>query len=84
MGQPGAQRPEMRNVSAIERLERQQQRMTQRSARLGEVITAAKPLYASFSPEQKQIADEMLSRRGGRGGHHGGGHRGGHRGHRGA
>ena len=84
MGQPGAQRPDVRNVSAIERLERQQQRMTQRSARLGEVITAAKPLYASFSPEQKQIADEMLSRRGGRGGHHGGGHRGGHRGHRGA
>jgi len=88
MGQPGAQRPEMRNqmrnVSAIDRLERTQQRMTQRSAHLGEVIAAAKPLYASFSPEQKQVADEMLSRRGGRGGHHGGGHRGGHRGHRGA
>ena len=82
--QPGAQRPMMRNVSAIERLERTQQRMAQRSARLGEVIAAAKPLYASFSPEQKQVADEMLARRGhgGRGGHHGG--RGGYRGHRGA
>ena len=69
--QSGAQRPQ---VSAIDRLERQQQRMQQRSARLGEVIAAAKPLYATFSPEQKQIADSMLSR-GGRGGHGHGHHR---------
>ena len=75
---PGTPRAERRNVSAIERLERQQQRMTQRAARLNEVIAAAKPLYAAFSPEQKQIADSMLAR-GGRGGqrHH---HRGMHRG----
>ena len=58
------------NVSAIERLERTQVRMNERAARLGEVINAAKPLYASFSPDQRQIADELLSRqgRGGRGG----------------
>lgn len=78
------QHPQRTQVSAIERLERTQSRMTERSARLGEVINAAKPLYASFSPEQKQIADEMLTR-GGRGGHHRG--HGGHHGrgmHRGA
>ena len=78
--QSGAQRPQL---SAIERMEGQQQRMQQRSARLAEVISAAKPLYATFSPEQKQIADEMIAR-GGRGGHGHGGrhmrHRGMHRG----
>ena len=80
--QPGAQRPDFRNVSAIERLERTQQRMAQRSARLNEVIAAAKPLYAALSPDQKQVADEMLARQGGR---HGGQHRPHHRGmHRGA
>lgn len=78
--QQGAQRMERPNVSAIDRLERTQQRMAERSARLSEVITAAKPLYASFSPEQKQVADEMLARQGGRGHHQR--HRGGH--HRGA
>ena len=72
-----------RTVSAIERLERSQQRMTQRSARLNEVIAAAKPLYAALSPEQQQIADSMIAK-GQRGGHHRG-HRGHHRGmHRGA
>ena len=75
----GGQRPQ---VSAIERLERTQQRIQARSARLAEVIAAAKPLYASFSPEQKQTADELLSKRG-RGGHHGRHHMR-HRGHRGA
>ena len=80
--QDGAmQRPERPNVSAIERLERTQQRMAERSARLNEVIGAAKPLYAAFSPEQKQVADAMLARQGhgGRGQH--GGHR--HEQHRG-
>lgn len=81
-GAKGAQRPDRRNVTAIERLERTQQRMAARSARLAEVIGAAKPLYAALSPEQKQVADEMISRQGqgkGRGGHqrH---HRGMHRG----
>jgi hypothetical protein len=79
--QQGAQRSGHHNVGAIERLERTQQRMAARSARLNEVITAAKPLYASFSPEQKQVADEMLARHG-RGGHHQRHGRGGH--HRGA
>jgi hypothetical protein len=78
--QGGAQRPDFRNVSAIERLERTQQRMAQRSARLTEVITVAKPLYATLSPEQKQVADSMIARQGGRGGHHRQHHRGMHRG----
>ena len=64
-GGPRADRPQ---VTAIERLERTQQRMAQRSARLGEVLAAAKPLYATLSPEQKQVADGMLSRQG-HGGH---------------
>ena len=79
--QQGAQRLQRPHVSAIDRLERTQQRMTERSARLNEVITAAKPLYASLSPEQKQVADGLLARQG-RGGHHHRQHRGGH--HRGA
>ena len=74
---PGA-RPERPQLGAIDRMEFMQKRMTERSQRLSEVIAAAKPLYASFSPEQKQVADEMLSRQG-RGGHHRG-HRGMHRG----
>lgn len=60
-GTPGAQRPERPNVTAIERLERTQQRMTVRAARLNEVLAAAKPLYAALSPEQKQVADQMLA-----------------------
>jgi hypothetical protein len=75
------QRMQRPQVSAIERLERTQQRMTARSARLNEVIAAAKPLYAAFSPEQKQIADDMLARQGQGGPGRHGGHR--HQQHRG-
>ena len=59
---PGAQRPDRPNVTAIERLERTQQRMTVRATRLNEVLAAAKPLYAALSPEQKQVADQMIAR----------------------
>lgn len=65
------------SLTAVERLERTQQRMQERSAKLGEVIAAAKPLYAALSAEQKEVADQMLSRHGR--GKHRGGHRGGHR-----
>lgn len=74
----GAARPERRQFTAIDRLERRQQRMTQGSQRLGEVIAAAKPLYAVLSPEQKVVADGMISRQG-----HGGHGRNHHRGMRG-
>jgi hypothetical protein len=74
----GAQRRDARTVTAIERLERAQQRTAQRAERMNEVIAAAKPLYNAFSPEQKQIADGMLAR--GQRGHGGGHHRHHHRG----
>lgn len=51
--------------TAIERLERRQQFLAKASSRLSELLTAARPLYASFSPDQKRIADELLDR-----GHH--------------
>jgi protein CpxP len=70
----GAQRPDASSVNAIERLEHTQKRMAERYHRLGEVITAAKPLYEVLSPEQKQAADSMLARSGP------GGHRHHHRG----
>ena len=83
--QGGAQRGDFHKASAIDRLERTQQRMAQRSAQLSEVITAAKPLYATLSTEQKQVADGMLARQGGRHGGRGGHPRQHHRGmHRGA
>jgi hypothetical protein len=64
-----------KRFNAIERMELRQQRMTSSSQRLTELIAVAKPLYASFSPEQRQIADEVLARgRGGKGGHGGRGH----------
>jgi hypothetical protein len=61
---PGARGPEGRQVTAIDQLERAQQRTAEHAARLNEVIAAAKPLYASLSPEQKQVADGMLAHRG--------------------
>jgi protein CpxP len=56
--------PQRPSVTAIERLERSQQRLAERSARLNEVVAAAKPLYAALSPEQQQTADGMLARHG--------------------
>jgi periplasmic protein CpxP/Spy len=55
------------NLTAIQRLELMQRVSANRYNQLGEVIAAAKPLYDSLSPEQKQAADQMLARRG----HHG-------------
>jgi hypothetical protein len=70
---PRANRPQ---VSAIERLERRQQRLQEASARTSDVLAVAKPLYASFTPEQKQVADQMLAQRGHGHGHHHKHHRG--------
>jgi len=67
-------------VDTISRLERRQKMMAARAQHMNELIVAGKPLYAALSPEQKQIADGLLTPRHGRGGH--GGH-GGHRGMRG-
>jgi hypothetical protein len=57
-------------TSAIERLEQRQQFLTDSAKRTGAVLAAAKPLYASFSPEQKQTADELFSHDGGHMRHH--------------
>lgn len=56
-------------LGTIERLERRQQMMAVRTQRMGELIAAGKPLYAVFTPEQKQVADGMLASRHGQGGH---------------
>ncbi len=71
-----------RAANAIERLERRQKLMTLASERMNEVLAAAKPLYASLTPEQQQIADGLLARHGdgarghGRGMHRAAGHHG--------
>lgn len=47
--------------TAIERLERRQERLATASARLHETLAAAKPLYAALTQEQQKIADELLA-----------------------
>ncbi|GIL39884.1 Spy/CpxP family protein refolding chaperone [Roseiterribacter gracilis] len=60
--------------NGIEMLQQQQQRLTQRAKDLDELLTAAKPLYASLSDDQKKAADRLLHHArggmGGRGGPH--------------
>lgn len=64
-----AEHSKQQHLGAIERLEKRQQMMAAGAQRLNEIIVAGKPLYASFSPEQKQIADKMLASGHGRNGH---------------
>jgi len=66
-----ADRSKQQNVSAIERLERRQRMMAARAQHMNELIAASKPLYATLNPDQKQIADGLLSPRHGKGGHKG-------------
>jgi hypothetical protein len=47
--------------TAVERMEFMQARLAAASARLSETLAAAKPLYASLTPEQQKVADEVLS-----------------------
>jgi len=49
--------------NAIERLELRQKMMANAAARLSDLITAAQPLYATFSDDQKHLADDLLERR---------------------
>lgn len=58
-----AQRGERTRPTAIERMERRQQRLAAASARLQELLEAGKPLYAALSPEQQAIADRLLAPR---------------------
>ncbi len=57
----GGQRP-----NAIERLERLQSFHADAVTRLNDLIAAEKPLYAALSPEQKRVADVVLTPGGGR------------------
>ena len=56
-------------TTAIERLERQQEMLTKAAARMNDIVTAAKPLYATFTDDQKKTADEMLDHGGRHFGH---------------
>jgi periplasmic protein CpxP/Spy len=54
-------------------MEHRQQRLNAASANMGEYIAALKPLYASLSDSQKEIAPQVLGRHGHGGWQHGGG-----------
>jgi len=68
-----ARREKGAQPTAIERMERGQERMAAAYTRLSETLAAAKPLYAALSPEQQKIADELLAPRRHGGPPHGGG-----------
>jgi Asp-tRNA(Asn)/Glu-tRNA(Gln) amidotransferase C subunit len=47
----------------VEMLEHRQKMLTEASANLAEFITVVKPLYASLSDSQKEVADDVLAQR---------------------
>ena len=49
--------------NAVESIERQQAMHTEASRHLGELLAVQKPLYDVLSPEQRKVADEVLSPR---------------------
>lgn len=49
-------------MSAVQRLELRQRMLEKRSADLDRVLHALRPLYASFTDTQKQMADQLLVR----------------------
>ena len=49
-------------MNAVQRLELRQHMMERRSADLDRMLHALRPLYASFSDDQKRIADQLLMR----------------------
>lgn len=57
-------------ASAVERLERRSAVMKQVTAASDRYLEALKPLYASLSDEQKQVADQLLGSRHGGHKHH--------------
>ncbi len=50
------------SANVIERLEGRQRMLETRGAELDRMIRALRPLYASFSDEQKRVADQLLFR----------------------
>ena len=64
-----AERDRFRDASVVERLEDRQRMLADRTADLDRVVRALRPLYASFSEDQRRTADRMMFRPGeGRGG----------------
>ena len=59
-----AQAGERKRPNAVERHERQRDRMVLATQRLNELVAVEKPLYAALSPEQQRVADEVLAQRG--------------------
>jgi hypothetical protein len=49
------------NLTVIDRMEQRQKMLSTAAANLSDLIAAAQPLYASFSDEQKQLANEFLA-----------------------
>jgi hypothetical protein len=49
--------------NAVQSIERQQAMHAEASRRLGELLAVQKPLYDVLSPEQRKVADEVLSPR---------------------
>ncbi len=79
-------RDERRSMDFMQRLEQRSTMMTQRGQRFAAVTTALRPLWDTFSEDQKRIAPRLLREavdnegprwheRRGRRGHHGGHHR---------
>jgi hypothetical protein len=68
MQQMRAQRQNAQNVSALDRLERRVSMEDARAAQMHALLDAARPLYATFSDEQKKAANELFMP------HHGGEH----------
>ncbi len=78
-------RDQRRSMDFMQRLEQRSTMMTQRGQRFTAVTTALRPLWDSFSEDQKRIAPRLMREalnedgprwheRGGRRGHHGGHH----------
>lgn len=61
-GEPGARPADRGPMNVVQRLELQQHRLEKRSADLDRMLHALRPLYASFSDEQKKVADQLLVR----------------------
>ena len=69
MEQSCAQGQQPQTMNAVDRFERGIRASETRTEEMKQFVAALRPLYASFSPEQKKTADELFARH--HGGHHG-------------
>ena len=58
----GDRRDDIRAPSVLDRLEERHQRLADRTADLERVMRALRPLYASFSADQRRTADRLMFR----------------------